>query len=102
MANLYDAIKDAISNFMANSSLTDFFYATLVNKKGAIKLEKTGVIIPESMVDIPLSLTDREVEITFDGELKQITIHEEIPINSKVIVIRNQGGQRFVVIGRLL
>ena len=66
MASFYDAIKKAVAAYMDNAGLSDLLYATLIDKSGSIRIEKTGIIIPSGMVDLPDQYTDREVDITID------------------------------------
>ena len=101
MANFYDAIKKAVAAYMDNAGLSDLLYATLIDQSGGIRIEKTGVVIPASMVDLPDQYTDRQVDITIDDIKKTITLHDQLPIGSRVVVIKKQGGQRYVIVGRL-
>lgn len=101
MSSLYDAIKKAVAAYMDNAGLSDLLYATLVSTAGSIRIEKTGVVIPASMVDLPDQYTDRQVEITIDDIKKTITLHDQMPIGSRVVVIKKQGGQRYAIVGRL-
>ena len=100
MASLYDAIKKAVAAYMDNAGLSDLLYATLIDKSGGIRIEKTGVVIPASMVDLPDQYTDRQ-EITIDDVKKTITLHDQLPVGSRVVVIKKQGGQRYAIVGRL-
>lgn len=101
MASLYDAIKKAAAAYMDNAGLSDLLYATLVSAAGSIRIEKTGVVIPSNMVDLPDQYTDRQVDITIDDIKKTITLHDQLPVGSRVVVIKKQGGQRYAIVGRL-
>ena len=86
---------------MDNAGLSDLLYATLVSAAGSIRIEKTGVVIPSNMVDLPDQYTDRQVDITIDDIKKTITLHGQLPVGSRVVVIKKQGGQRYAIVGRL-
>ncbi|MSA72967.1 DUF2577 domain-containing protein [Holdemania massiliensis] len=101
MASLYDAIKKAVAAYMDNAGLSDLLYATLVSAAGSIRIEKTGVVIPSNMVDLPDQYTNRQVDITIDDVKKTITLHDQLPVGSRVVVIKKQGGQRYAIVGRL-
>ena len=101
MASFYDAIKKAVAAYMDNAGLSDLLYATLVSTAGSIRIEKTGVVIPAGMVDMPDQYTDRQVDITIDDVKKTIPLHDQLPVGSRVVVIKKQGGQRYAIVGRL-
>ncbi len=48
------------------------------------------------------SVADYSSEITADGERKQITVHNGLVVGDNVILLRQQGGQKYIVADRLV
>ena len=43
---------------------------------------------------------DHKVDITVDGEQKQVTVHSALKVGERVLLLRANGGQKYIVLDR--
>lgn len=102
--SMIDAIK-RISLDAVNASVpTDLRYGT-VTKVNPIEIRVSSeLILPQEVLMIPERMTDHYVVID-DDESKSgdrfVYVHGALNINDKVIMIREQGGQKFLVLDKI-
>lgn len=58
-------------------------------------------ILPESVLVVPKHLTKEEITLTFGNETKTITIHKALAKNDKVALLRQKGGQSYLILDRI-
>lgn len=54
----------------------------------------------KSQLVLAREVTDYTTEITADGEKKNITIHNGLVVGNEVILLRQQDGQKYIVVDR--
>ena len=52
----------------------------------------------KSQLVLAREVTDYTTEITVDGEKKKITIHNGLVVGNEVILLRQQDGQKYIVV----
>ena len=121
-------IKKSAIEAVKNSKPTDIFYGTVQSISPLTIFIDQKLILSEKFLIIPESLTDYETEISFDdSSIKQvfttwdmeetsesspskisfkekikhkITVYNSLKTGEKVILLRQQGGQKYMVIDR--
>ena len=58
--------------------------------------------LDKDMLILPQNLTDYEADITIEGSRRSCTIHNALKKGDIVVMIRVQGGQRYLVIDRVV
>ena len=123
-------IKKTAIEAVKNSKPTDIFYGTVQSISPLTIFIDQKLILSEKFLIIPESLTDYETEISFDDpSVKQvfttwnmeetsestpskisfkekikhkITVYNSLKTGEKVILLRQQGGQKYMIVDRVV
>ena len=125
---LIDIMKRASMDAIENSKPCDLRYGTVISAKPLKIKISNQFILPETALIVPEHLTDYEIETTIANEYgwktqkrsggsgdaefeshdhdiiharKKIKIHGALKVNDKVVLIRQSGGQFYLVLDRL-
>lgn len=127
-SGLIDIIKRSALDAVEAGKPCDLRYGKVINI-APLKVQVTNqFIIPKSMLIVPEYLTDYEIEVTVSPdygwdtknrsggsddamfashnhdiyfERKKIKIHGALKVGDKVVLLRQAGGQQFLVLDRL-
>ncbi len=99
--SLNTIIKQIVENYIGNASLSDYVYATVLTKEGSIQIEKTGIKIPSTMVDVPAEYSDQKVLVSIEGIKQEIILYNALKVGERVVALKKYGGQRYTIIGRV-
>ena len=126
---IIDIMKRASIDAMENSKLCDLRYGSVISVT-PLKVQVTPqFILPESVLIVPMHLTDYETELSFDDpDIKQeyttwdmgekiesapskmsfkkkikhkITVYNALKVGDKVALLRKQGGQSYFILDRI-
>ena len=124
MADLLQIIKKAAIEAVEASNPTKFMYGTVTAVSPlAIKIDQRFTVTEDFLI-LTKNVRDYEVEMTLDGWFtenisggtgdssfashnheikgkKKVTIHNALKSGDKVILLREQGGQKYVVIDKV-
>lgn len=101
MSGLVGMIKTAAMEAIENDKPTDLRYGKVVSVS-PLKVQVTNQFtIPSSMLVVPKHLTTYEVSVTINGDKKKMTIHNALQVNDKVALIRQKGGQSYLILDRV-
>jgi hypothetical protein len=127
-SGLIDIMKRSALDAMDSIHPCDLRYGTVISEIPLTIKVSNNFILPESMLIVPERLTDYEIEVTISPEYgwatneksggisfdefashaheiyferKKIKIHGALKVNDKVVLIRQSGGQKFLVADRL-
>ena len=122
---LIDIIKRSALEAVESTKPSDLRYGTVVSVS-PLKVRVTAQFtIPESMLIVPESLTDHDVKVSALWETKNkaggigeesfashnhdiqlaqqtLTIHNALKVGDKVALLRQAGGQHFLILDRLV
>lgn len=96
-----ELIKKAANEANEAGSPSTFVYGMVLNPD-PIMIQIDGdskLTLSKEFVVIPEQFTDHEMEV-LDGGRRKIRILNALKANEKVILIRQQGGQKYLVAGR--
>lgn len=127
-SGLIDIMKRSALDAVEAGKPCDLRYGTVISVD-PLKVRVTNqFIIPKSMLIVPEYLTDYEIEVTVKPEYnwntqnksggsndaafashnhdiyferKKITIHGALKVEDKVVLLRQAGGQHFLILDRL-
>lgn len=128
-SGILEIVKKAAIEAVEAGKPSDLKYGTVISEN-PVKVRITNqFIIPQSMLIIPQYLTDYEIEVTIKPdynwhtqnksggteeasyashnhdiyfERKKIKIHGALKLGDKVVMIRQAGGQHFLILDRLV
>lgn len=101
MPNLVDLIKQAAIEANEAGSPSTFVYGVVISPD-PVMIQVDGdskLTLSREFVVIPEQFTDHEVEV-LDGDKRKIRILNALKADEKVVLIRQQGGQKYLVVGR--
>ena len=122
---LIEIIKRSALEAVESKKPTDLRYGTVISVS-PLKVKVTNqFVLPDSMLIVPESLTDHDVEVstTFTTKNKSggieeesfashnhdvqltkhtVTIHNALKVGDKVVLLRQAGGQQFLILDRLV
>jgi predicted TIM-barrel enzyme len=101
MANLNETIKKLALEAVEQSKPVNVTYGTVKTIDPlSIEVENLRILSKEFFV-LSRNVTNYPKNINIDGENKTITVNNALKIGEKVILIRFQGGQDFLVLDRV-
>ena len=122
-SGLIDIMKRAALDATDNAQMCDLRYGKVVSTK-PLKVQVTNLFtIPESLLIVPESLTDRVVSVSINWNTesksggsdensfashnhdvsgtKSMTIQGALKVGDKVALLRKQGGQSYFILDRI-
>ena len=101
MANLNETIKKLALEAVIESKPVNINYGT-VKTINPLSIEMENLkILPKEFFVLSRNVTNYKENITMDGVNKTIIINNELKVGEKVILIRLQGGQDYLVLDRM-
>lgn len=101
MANLVELIKKIAMEAYEASKPAKVVYGTVTSVKPLkVRLTDKLTILNSSLI-VPRALTNCEIEMAIDGYWHTITLSNGLKVGDKVIMLRDKGGQRFLIIDRV-
>ena len=122
---LIDIIKRSALEAVESTKPSDLRYGTVISVSPLKVRISNQFVLPVSMLIVPESLTDHDVEVStifttkdkaggiedesfashnHDVQLTKhtVTIHNALKVGDKVVLIRQAGGQQFLILDRLV
>ena len=127
-SGLIDIIKRSAIDAIESRKPCDLRYGTVISVDPLKVRVSNQFIIPKTMLIVPQYLTDYEIDVTVKGEYgwttipesggsnaeafanhdhdirfskRKITIHGALKVGDKVVMVRQAGGQNFLILDRL-
>ena len=98
---LIKAVKQAAIDAVENGQPCDW-RTGIVTSVNPLKIQVTPqFILPQSVLVVPKHLTKEEITLTFGDETKTITIHKDLANGDKVALLRQKGGQSYLILDRI-
>ena len=98
---LIKIVKQAAMDAVENGQPCDW-RTGVVTSVSPLKVQITPqFILPQSVLVVPKHLTKEEISITFGDETKKITIHKALSKGDKVVLLRQKGGQSYLILDRI-
>lgn len=96
-----DLITQIVKDVIARSKPTSFFFATVESTSPLTIRRDQKFVLDSSMLLIADSVKNTEKEITINGQKQTVTIHDNLKVGEKVLILQNNGGQEFVILERV-
>lgn len=112
MSNLLQVIKQAAMDAVEASDPSDFLFGTVKSSSPLVINLEQKLDLTSGFLLLTSNVRDYEVKITVDmntddgehsvtGE-QTITVHNGLKTGDKVILIKQKGGQKYIVLDKLL
>lgn len=107
---MVNAIKDIATNVLQSQNFSSFYKGSVINDSPLTILLEDGLSIDETFIILSKSVTDYEeegeIELEIgDEELQwydyKIKYKKALEIGDEVAVVKENGGQRYLIIDRL-
>ena len=113
--DFYNAIKTAAMNAVEASKPCDFLFGKVTSVSPLKITIEQKLTLGSAQLVIPRSLTDYTVPVTVDWNTEQsdshkhqvsgqktMTIHNELKNGDEVILLKQKGGQKYLVLDRVV
>lgn len=100
LERLAGAIQQLSNNTLGASQPTSILFGTVESATPLKVRIEQKLILEESFLILTRNVKDYNVEMTVDGIRRTYTIHNALQAGERVILIRQQGGQKYVVLDR--
>ena len=100
--DLLNAIKKAALDAVNASQPSDFCFGKVTNVSPLkISIEQKMTLGVAQLV-LTRNVTDFKTTISVDSETKEITIHNALQVGDEVVLIKQKGGQKYLVWDRVM
>lgn len=101
MSNLNELIKKIALSALEEKKSVEIFYGVVESESPLqIRLDQKKVF-GETFLELSNNVKNFNVDITINGVTQKCSIHNELKQNEKVILMRFQGGQKYLVLDRM-
>jgi len=101
MKDITNLIKKAAIGAMEEKSPINIKYGTVISDD-PLKIQiDQKLTLSEIQLELTSNVINYTTNIIIDGETKSITIKNELTLNDKVILLRMQGGQQYLVLDKV-
>lgn len=98
---LLQTIKQAAVEAVNASKPVNIVFGNVIADSPLKIILEQKITLDERFIILPQSMTRHAQKIIIDGEEKEIIVDNSLTIGDMVALIKIQGGQRFIVIGKL-
>lgn len=99
--DLVKIIKKAASDAVRVSKPVEICYGKVTSASPLQILIEQKMTLGAAQLVLSRSVTDYTTEMTVEDERKKITVHNGLVVGDDVILLRQQGGQKYIVADRL-
>lgn len=100
--NLTGTIKQIAKEERENARPCDFVFGTVESGQPICIRINQKITIGERFLCVPKELTDHEVELSKQGEeTVKYMIHNGLKKGESVVLLRKEGGQSYLILGRV-
>ncbi|MCM3748027.1 DUF2577 domain-containing protein [Paenibacillus pasadenensis] len=95
--SINDAVKQIVKRSFEAQQLTKAMYGTVTSAEPLEVSIEQRFIVPQEFLTVPEHLTPQELEL----EGRRIELRRGLSVGDKLILLRSEGGDTYVVLGRL-
>jgi hypothetical protein len=102
MPNMIEIIKRAALEAVESTVPCKIMFGKVISTSPLKINVEQRLTLDENHLILTSLVKDFEVEMTVDGITKQYTVHLGLQNGETVMLLRNQGGQQFIVLDRVV
>lgn len=100
MPSLLQTIKQAAVEAVETSNPMKIMYGTVVDTSPSIRLDQKFTL-PSDFLILTKNVRKYETVMLIDGTEKEVMIDNSLKVGDKVILIQEQGGQKYIVLDKV-
>ena len=100
--DLLIAIKKAALDAVNASQPSDFCFGKVTSVSPLKITIEQRMTLGAAQLVLTRNVTDFDVEFTIGDETKEITIHNALRVDDEVILLKQKGGQKYLVLDRVV
>lgn len=101
-SSLVNTIKQLAVEAVGSGDPTAVVYGVVVNDKPVEISIEQKIKLGEMQLVLLRSVTDYEVDVSFNNTVSKVLIRNKLRKGEKVMLVRAQGGQKYIVVDRLV
>lgn len=101
-SDLLKAIKGAAMDAVAQSKPTALVFGTVAGINPLSIKTESKITLSASHLYLTSAVQEEDVVMEANGYQQTYTVHKELAVGESVILLRMQGGQKFLVIDRVV
>ena len=95
-------MKQIAVNAVENGKPADYCFGEVICKSPLQVSVEQKIILDTAQLILTRTVTEFETEITIEGKRHKIKVHNELEAGDKVVLLRQKGGQKFLIIDRVV
>ena len=100
--DLLNIVKKAAVEAVEAQKPSDFCFGKVTSTSPLKISVEQRMTLGSAQLVLTKSVTDYKIQITDDGEKKEITIHNALQTGDEVILLKQKGGQKYLVLDRVV
>ena len=100
--DLLISIKKAAKAAVDASQPCDFFFGKVINVKPLKVLVEQKMTLGAAQLILTRNVTNFKTKVMIDNETKEITIYNALKTGDEVILIKQKGGQKYLILDRVV
>ena len=100
--DLLEVIKKTAVKAVEAGKPCDYYFGK-VTSKSPLKISiEQKIILDNSQLILTRNVTNYKTKVTIDGEETEITIQNALSVGEQVVLLRQKGGQKFLILDRVV
>lgn len=100
LPSLNESIKKIAINAINETKPASIIFGTVTSPSPLKISVEQKLTLDSNFLILTDSVKDHEVDMTVDGVRKKYMVHKSLKTGEKVILLRQQGGQKYIVLDR--
>lgn len=100
--DLLIAIKKAAREAVEASQPCDFYFGKVINTNPLKISVEQKMVLGKAQLVLNRNVTDFKTKFKIDNEVKEITIYNSLQTGDEVILIKQKGGQKYLILDRMV
>lgn len=100
--DLYNAIKVAAINAVETSHPCDFLFGKVQSVSPLKVVVEQKMTLTSAQLVLTRNVTNYSVDVSVDGEVHEITIHNGLEIGDGVVLMQKKGGQKYLILDKVV
>ena len=100
--DLLNAVKKAAIDAVESSQPSDFCFGKVTGTSPLKISVEQKMVLGAAQLVLTKNVTDYKVHFTVDSEKKEMTIHNDLQTGDEVILLKQKGGQKYLVLDRVV
>jgi hypothetical protein len=100
--DLFNAVKKAACEAVEAGQPSDFCFGKVTSTSPLKISVEQRMTLGAAQLVLTRNVTNHKTKITVDSEKKEITIHNGLQTGDEVILLKQKGGQKYLVLDRVV